>query len=69
MDAQLDPETEARLNQLAEARHRSPEAILREAAERYLDREERPGEASSNQHPSGQPWPRRNPVGGIITPV
>lgn len=62
---ELDPESEARLRRLAEARHASPESVLREAATQYLDREE----AVPGQHPSGRPWPRRNPVGGIITPV
>ena len=69
MAIELDPESEARLRRLAEARHISPEVVLREAAEQYLAKEERGEQADSGQHPSGQPWPRRNPVGGIITPV
>ena len=65
MAIELDPETEARLRSLAESRHTSPESLLRDAAAQYLEREE----AVPGQHPSGRPWPRRNPVGGIITPV
>ena len=65
MTIELDPETEARLSRLAQARHASPESLLREAIQRYSEREE----AAPGQHPSGRPWPRRTPVGGIITPV
>ena len=57
---ELDPETNNRLQHLASARIRTPEAILREALAQYLDREERP---------AGKNYPRRNPVGGIITPM
>lgn len=69
MAIQLDPETKARLNRLAEARRIAPDAILREAVEQYFRRNEQPRQNGEDQHPSGQPWPRRNPVGGIITPV
>jgi len=65
MAMELDPETEARLRGLAEARHILPESLLRIALSQYLEREE----AALGQHPSGRPWPRRTPVGGIITPV
>lgn len=69
MAIELDPESEARLRQLAETRHTLPESLLRDAAAQYLEREEKPEQAAPGQHPSGRPWPRRNPVGGIITPV
>lgn len=72
----LDSETQARLNRLAAARHSSPEAILREALDQYLERQEQylerqkeKLESTDDRHPSGKPWPRRTPVGGIITPV
>ncbi len=65
MAIELDPETEASLRRLAESRHTSPESLLRIALAQYLEREEPP----PGQHPSGRPWPRRTPVGGIITPV
>ena len=65
MAMELDPETEARLRRLAEARHISSESLLRIALSQYLEREE----SAPGQHPSGRPWPRRTPVGGIITPV
>jgi predicted transcriptional regulator len=57
---ELDPKTNDRLQHLASARSRTPEAILREALTQYLDREE---------HPAGKNYPRRSPVGGIITPM
>jgi hypothetical protein len=69
MAIQLDSEFEARLRHLAQVHQTSPEAILREAAEQYLGREKKLEQAVSKQHPSGRPWPRRTPVGGIITPV
>lgn len=56
----LDSKTEARIQKLAEQRHQTPDAIIQEAIRQYLDREEHPGE---------KPYPRRTPVGGIITPV
>lgn len=56
----LAPETEARLDRLAESRHRSQDEIARTAIEQYLEREEN----SQEKH-----YPRRTPVGGIITPV
>lgn len=65
---ELDSETEARLKRVAEARHSSLEAMVREAVEDFLDREEEK-QSAGDRHPAGQPWPRRNPVGGIITPV
>jgi hypothetical protein len=69
MAIELDPESEARLSRLAESRHTSPESLLGAAVAQFLAKEERGEQADSGQHPSGQPWPRRNPVGGIITPV
>jgi predicted transcriptional regulator len=57
---QLDPETEARLEHLASARHQSSNAILCEALAQYLDQAE---------HPAAKKYPRHPPVGGIITPV
>lgn len=68
MAIELNHKIEARLTTLAEAHHTSPEAILGEAAEQYLEREEKPQQADHNLHPSGNPWPHRSPVGGIITP-
>lgn len=69
MVIELNPEFEARLRHLAETRHTSPEALLGEALEEFLEREEQATQSPESRHPSGQPWPRRNPVGGIITPV
>lgn len=40
MGVKLDEETRNRLKALAEARRRSPHWIMREAIERYLEREE-----------------------------
>jgi predicted transcriptional regulator len=37
---QLDPDTEARVQRLAEARRRSTQWVLREAVEQYVRREE-----------------------------
>ncbi len=56
----LDSKTEARIQKLAEQRHQTPDAIIHEAIHQYLEREE---------HPAEKPYPRRSPVGGIITPV
>jgi predicted transcriptional regulator len=56
----LDSKTEERIQKLAEQRHQTPDAIIHEAIHQYLDREERPGEKL---------YPRRSPVGGIITPA
>jgi len=56
---QLDPETQARLSSFATARRRSADAILHEALNQYLNREENQGAKN---------YPRRTPVGGIITP-
>jgi predicted transcriptional regulator len=57
---QLDQETESRLNRRASAKGQSPEAILHKALSQYLTREENQGTKN---------YPRRHPVGGIITPV
>ena len=57
---QLDTETATRLQNLAESRHQSPDTILAEALHQYLTREE---SADTKK------YPRRNPVGGVITPV
>lgn len=69
MAIELNHETEVRLKRLAGARSTTPDAILREAVEQNLERNEQPTPAGEDRHPSGEPWPRRNPVGGIITPV
>lgn len=69
IDLKLDRDLEDRLERLAGARHQSPNATLRAALEQFLQREERSGAEDSARHPSGKPWPRRSPVGGIITPV
>jgi len=69
MAMEIDSETEARLRRLAEARHTSLESLLREALANYPEQVEKPEKAAPGQHPSGRPWPRRAPVGGIITPV
>ncbi|MDD4882611.1 MAG: ribbon-helix-helix protein, CopG family [Gallionellaceae bacterium] len=36
----IDQETKARLKRLAEARHRTPHWLMREAIQQYIDREE-----------------------------
>lgn len=64
----LDPEILARVKRLAEARSSSPEAVLSDALN-TLERKDGLHVGVENRHPSGKPWPRRNPVGGIITPV
>lgn len=69
MAMELDSETQARLKQFADFRHSSPEAVLREALDQYMEGEVKPEPIADGNHPSGQPWPRRTPVGGIITPV
>jgi predicted transcriptional regulator len=56
----FDPDLTDRIQRLASARHQSPDAILRQAITQYLDREENPSERK---------YPKRSPVGGIITPV
>ncbi|HUY80531.1 MAG TPA: ribbon-helix-helix protein, CopG family [Acidobacteriaceae bacterium] len=61
----LDTATAARLQALADARQQPPESILREALTRYLDSQSSAPEAPSE----GKAYPRRHPVGGIITPV
>jgi len=61
----LDPSTTARLQQLADSRHQSPEAILHEALSQYLDRQT----TAAAPSPEGRQYPSRHPVGGIITPV
>lgn len=45
------------------------EKTMRKFDDLCLTRDEQPEQAGKDRHPSGQPWPRRNPVGGIITPV
>lgn len=69
--AKLDTDLNDRLQRLADARRRSPDSLLREAIEQYLSREEKsePSQGDDRRHPSGKPWPKRTPVGGIITPV
>lgn len=62
----LDSELEERLRRFAEARGQSAEILLRKAALEFLERTEG---AQEGRHPSGKAWPRRNPVGGVITPV
>lgn len=62
---QLDPEATVRLQGLAAARNRLPEAILREALAQYLDCEK----TTSAAQPKGKTYPARHLVGGIITPV
>ncbi|SFV12197.1 CopG family ribbon-helix-helix protein [Pseudoduganella namucuonensis] len=41
MSVKLDPDTRARLEQLAESRRRTPHWILREAVAQYVEREEK----------------------------
>jgi len=65
----LDPPAQTRLNRVAAARNCSAEAILSEALAEYLEGKEISKDISEDRHPSGKPWPKRNPVGGIITPV
>lgn len=61
----LDPATAERLQAVANTRHQTPEAILREALAQYLD-----SQTSAAADPSqGKRYPSRHPVGGIITPV
>ncbi len=57
---QLDDNLTDRLNALAAARGRSPDAILHDALTEYLDRA---------GHRAEKKYPQHNPVGGIITPV
>lgn len=67
----LDADLTDRVQRLADASHRSPDSLVREAIEQYLQREENPKPTRGDEprHPSGKPWPQRTPVGGIITPV
>ena len=67
METKLDPDLTDRIQRLADARHRSAGAMIGEAIEQYLEREEKTH--TESKHPSGKPWPKRTPVGGIITPV
>lgn len=67
METKLDSDLTDRIQRLADARHRSADAIISEAIKQYLGREEKTHDEP--QHPSGKPWPQRTPVGGIITPV
>ena len=71
MEIKLDPDLTGRIHRLADASHRLADAIIREAIEQYLGREEnaQATRGDDSQHPSGKPWPQRSPVGGIITPV
>ena len=64
----LDPEVLARVKRLAEARSSSPEAVLSDALD-ALEQKDGLRAGIQDYHPSGKPWPHRNPVGGIITPV
>ena len=41
MSVKLDPETRARLEQLAQSRRRTPHWMLREAVAQYVEREEK----------------------------
>ncbi len=41
MSVKIDPDTRARVESLAEARHRSTHWIMREAISQYVDREEK----------------------------
>lgn len=61
----VEPEMEERLRKVAERHGQPTEAMLRKALEEFFAKQETAGE----RHPSGEPWPRRNPVGGVITPV
>ena len=65
----LDAALTDRIQSLAAARHQSPDTIIREAINQYLEREEQSETQDRPGHPSGKPWPQRSPVGGIITPV
>lgn len=40
LSVKLDPNAEARLKALAEMRHQTTDAVLREAVDEYLDRED-----------------------------
>lgn len=66
MEIKLDPDLTKRLQRLADTRHATPDSLIRVAIEQYLEREEK---AHTESQPSGKPWPKRSPVGGIITPV
>jgi predicted transcriptional regulator len=41
VSVKLDPETRARIEHLAQARHRSAHWMMREAIQQYIDREEK----------------------------
>ena len=41
VSVKLDPETKARIEHLAQARHRSPHWMMREAIAQYVEREEK----------------------------
>lgn len=56
----LDKDLAERIQRLADSRRQPQEAIVRQAIEQYLEREENPSEKK---------YPPRTPVGGIITPV
>lgn len=72
----LDNDLSTRVQELAKELHRPAETILRDALNQYIDqyaersrKREKGHERGSAAHPSGKPWPKRSPVGGIITPV
>lgn len=65
----FNPEVLARLSRLAEVRSSSPEGVLCDALDVLEQKDGREAVVDEARHPSGKPWPRRNPVGGIITPV
>jgi len=49
---QLDPDTSARVQRLAEARHRSAEGLMQEAVQHCVAREEALGQAADGGHPA-----------------
>ena len=49
---QLDPDTSARVQRLAEARHLSAEVLMREAVQQYVAREEALEQAMDGEHPA-----------------
>jgi predicted transcriptional regulator len=63
----IDNKTQECIEELAKVRRQSSKAILREAIEQYLERNE--DRTQQDVHPSGKPWPQRSPIGGIITPL
>lgn len=63
----LDNDLSERIHELAKKLNRPPESVLRDAIEQYGPQARQTIEPQG--HPSGKPWPRSSPVGGIITPV